>query len=184
MISHTRRTLIAMLLFASVLIACTWVASESGRFGIAVPVGSNNFRLDAYHGKLVVSRMWVSGIRDSHVSWEAPQPYPDGSFYTMSTGIRWPNGTIVPGPRILWVPGKDCCVSVSTLVLNTRTSAFSLAWLFAAEVVSLASLYWLIHRKQRLLQRGCCTVCGYDLRASVDRCPECGEAILATQCAK
>jgi hypothetical protein len=43
------------------------------------------------------------------------------------------------------------------------------------------TIAYLLHRRHRA--RGgreepvCCRICGYDLRASEDRCPECGTAI-------
>jgi hypothetical protein len=52
------------------------------------------------------------------------------------------------------------------------------AWLpFAATLIlpaARAVLAWRPMRRRRLIRAGLCVRCGYDLRASPDRCPECG----------
>jgi hypothetical protein len=49
------------------------------------------------------------------------------------------------------------------------------AWLLPVSLAVLPAACALgVYRRQRRKQSGRCTACGYDLRASPDRCPECG----------
>ena len=49
-------------------------------------------------------------------------------------------------------------------------------WVLALLAVLLPA-WWIIRRRGRRVREGYCRVCGYDLRASKERCPECGTEI-------
>ncbi len=56
-------------------------------------------------------------------------------------------------------------------------------WFMLVVAISLASPAWMIALRRRVRRRrhrmGLCSGCGYDLRGSPERCPECGRPVLA-----
>jgi len=76
----------------------------------------------------------------------------------------------------------DCSMARLIRPLEGHAAGTVVIWNFALHdwFVSLGlailPVWWAIAfiRRRRIVPEGCCTVCGYDLRATPDRCPECG----------
>jgi hypothetical protein len=73
---------------------------------------------------------------------------------------RQPDGTIDYGSPVAFTSVAIPCWSLAAIL---------------AFIPAFAQMYGWLTRRRRL-QSGACSSCGYDLRATPDRCPECGQA--------
>ena len=84
-----------------------------------------------------------------------------GGFLLVQDQLRFSGSVFLIGPPI------------------TYTAVRIPAW-FVLILLTILPLAWIVRRytTQRRVRLGLCPVCSYDLRATPDRCPECGTAVV------
>jgi hypothetical protein len=110
-----------------------------------------------------------------------PDPLPRGfhDFYEMET-LYEGHGMLVmrfQDTIAKFEPGGLFGPQPPPVYVATDTNVAISYWLVAAVTAVLPAMFvaGAFLRRWRRRRAGCCLACGYDLRASPDRCPECGK---------
>lgn len=142
-----------LLAFAGLLVVGLGVRSHWRGYQVFISgPGKPSRVVTSVNGRLV----WVSYPEEMSVlqpSWSSFKPDPpNAAFRTFEFDPRPPARVVVPH----WFVGGVLAVPAVTMI--------GVAWL--------ARRRWAVRRK-----RGLCAACGYDLRATPGRCPECGAVV-------
>ena len=166
---------VSMLLCAAT--CATWVLSYSHWFGATLAfdrstdTNQNRYDVHAVLGKFELSRIQLRGIDPAfqfppgfhtYCRTHKEQASVFRYWYTSQGGGA--------GAGFLWLksiaPASQACRQRVDYYIAIPAWLPTIAWLFLA-------VWWGTRRQRR---PSCCVVCGYDLRATPNRCPECGTA--------
>lgn len=152
---RTRRLL--LLFGSSILVLCTWWL-RSHYVADHVQVWFRPGRQTTLEARTILER----GIIAIEAGWTSRAP---GGAFGLTHRSFLPRRMPSPGGNRFGVPRAGLSVELS-------------CWAVVTALVVLAGARILyLRRRHRRGAQGACALCGYDLRASCDPCPECGTAI-------
>jgi len=114
---------------------------------------------------------WFSAASDSgQIHFIAMRHISEGRI---PTGFHWETRFPI-SQRSLWASHlTDFAMYSDRMAKGTDWIAETSHW-FVVFCTALLPSIWLLKRKRAQARPGICENCGYDLRATPDRCPECG----------
>ncbi len=169
-------TALSLLLCAATVVL--WVRSDGTWNGVERIVPYHCVELATYDGELWNCWMerrsyreaWEAGwrtrsIRDTDQTYMHYEPHWSGVYYpyeheaAFALGIKRFEGRIKSGHFVIYTVPLACPVIIFAIA--------PAAWI-GRKLIAI--------RQKRRHRPGLCPICGYDLRASPERCPECGTA--------
>jgi hypothetical protein len=147
---YLQRLAVLLCVAGAALFAAMCIRGLVRKDQISLPTGTGAVVITSHPHHLMIVHVdpAIPRMGASWKTWESPIP---GRMEYLE--VRFAHA---PGQWTLWLPHW------LPILLLSAVPAFAL----------LSRL-----RRRRLETRGLCTNCGYDLRASTDRCPECGAMI-------
>lgn len=118
--------------------------------------------VDSLRGRVIVGRVIVTPAVLANIPrWRIVQSIPADAAEATSLKPGWSFATF------------QAARSITT---GLTAEDVRIPYWFLAMLACVLPAWWWRRRLQeeRIRLRGCCPVCGYDLRASPERCPECG----------
>ncbi len=172
-----RKTLTILSLIGLLLSVGLWVLSD--RYWIDYTPRSLRYSVSVYYG--CVSLYWP----DQPYRWLTPECWNSLRGYAIgdigplpSEGPLVTGGFALPGTSVRTVPSNPTFPLYFPPAIERKPGAYCLRLPFWVLVVLSGSVlvwgYLPFNRRRKRKKLGLCVKCGYDLRASKDRCPECG----------
>ena len=156
-------------------LACWYVIVSSGGGSVEVFVATRHcfppppFR---FHVSRALSPGYVSDPAVWRAAWPPPSDQWAGRGFAVRTYRRFQT---VPG----YLPTNYIPPSMKRVATQGRSVVVPYGLIGAIEMAPLVLCGWRAWR--RATRKGLCHRCGYDLRATPDRCPECGEPARTTR---
>lgn len=169
-LSALRVTIAGVALLLGVAAVGFWVAGGDGVYAISTTRGHFIYSVDLHHGGMSLVSFWSRNgpYGNWRVRFHDDYPvvmYGDRPFRWRFLGFGvqrmtfvYERGDVEPSDivRVFWVPLWFTCAVLFTW------SAHEMRW---------------VVRRWRRRRIGVCASCGYDLRATPERCPECGRGV-------
>ena len=161
---HVRRGIIIFLLIIAIAFAILDVRSQTKRDGFIYYAPTFSFQLFTYRGRICCDM-----IMQKHSKAYARE---STRFSSRPLSIDDTTGWSTIWDMDHWGFAKFAFFRQDPILPFLISFPLPLLWLGFATP---AGIWWFRTRRNRKLQRaGHCVKCGYDLRASPERCPECG----------
>jgi hypothetical protein len=188
---HWRSRLLAV--FAALSLAA-WLATIAGWAAAALRPDSIRWKWNPAHASFVLftpanidcvdqrvyppagaDGVWFDATKLGQLSfstnrgrWSGSTTYAPAAFVSPSR-FGYGSASMQPGIVLTDPAGR-------TIRALTKITVIAIPWWPLVLMFSILPALWLRQRRKRLalMRRGYCATCGYDLRATPDRCPECG----------